>query len=60
MKVDNKLYDVKGIAAVLSISARTLWRWIQEGQFPKPDIKRDKFVRWKPETLQDWIDQEDN
>ena len=39
----------------LSISKSTLWRWIGEGNFPRPIKLGNKAVGWDQETIQEWI-----
>jgi predicted DNA-binding transcriptional regulator AlpA len=51
------LLKAEAVAAMLSIGGRTLWRWISEGAFPKPDFRRnERVVRWKRSTVEQWIE----
>lgn len=44
------------IADALTISKRQLWRWIEWGQFPPPDLRLSrKLVRWDQRTLNAWL-----
>jgi predicted DNA-binding transcriptional regulator AlpA len=43
-------------AHYLPIGARTLWRWVSCGQFPKPDVAFGGKVRlWRKQTVLAWI-----
>lgn len=46
------------VAARLALSVRTLWRMVQQGQFPAPIRYNRKLVRW-PQTVVDvWLEAE--
>ena len=48
MNLEKKLYAVRDVANVLGITPRTVWRWVENKEFPEPDIKKgDQFLRWR-------------
>lgn len=50
------LYDKAKLAQALSVSVRTLERWIASEEFPEADITRGAKLRfWKRETVVKWI-----
>jgi len=50
------MLTVEDIARVLQCSARTVRREIQMGRFPRPDVKIGSLIRWKPATVQTFLD----
>lgn len=44
------------IADLFKIGRRTLWRWISTGQFPPPDLREGRVVRWSAATVAAWAD----
>ena len=56
-----KLIDVQAVAALMSVSTRTVRRLADSGQMPRP-VKLGSLVRWRAETgdpftgVRDWID----
>lgn len=44
------------ICECLSIAQRTLQTWRQLGQFPPPDLKQGKTLRWRRATIEDWLE----
>jgi predicted DNA-binding transcriptional regulator AlpA len=51
------LWTVDDVAAFLAISPRSVWRLANEGQIPTPDLRMGRIVRWKPKTIESWLDQ---
>lgn len=49
------LMDLKDVIAVTKVCRSTLWKMVKDGRFPKP-IKLGRDLRWKPETVQSWLD----
>jgi excisionase family DNA binding protein len=55
------LLTVREVAKVLGIHVRTVWRLaamaeMNEGTFPKPVRIAKKTIRWRPETLEKYLD----
>ena len=50
------LLDAKAVAGLLSISKATLYRMIDRGDFPRPKPVSVGTVRWKRETVLQFID----
>lgn len=51
-----KLLSGKTLSELLEINIDTIHLWVREGKFPKPDIKSNRFSRWKYTTIKKWID----
>ena len=51
---DPALLTAKGVAKLLQISTRTLWRLLSAGKIISP-IKLGRSVRWRKEELMRWI-----
>ena len=50
------LVDIQGVLAVLPISSRmTLWRWIEEGKFPKPVKMHNGRNSWTVRVMRRWL-----
>jgi predicted DNA-binding transcriptional regulator AlpA len=45
------------VAFALNITVKTLDVMLSSGQFPPADFPVSKRLRWKPETLRDWIEE---
>ena len=43
--------DAKRIIDVLSISRRTLLRWVKAGKFPGPAFRVGTTLRWNPDDV---------
>ena len=42
--------NAKQVAEMLGVSVATLYRWMDEGRFPKPK-RINHTVRWDPEAI---------
>ena len=49
------LLAAKDVARRLSVSVRTIWRLVAEGQFPQPVRYSRKLVRWKASDIDRYI-----
>jgi excisionase family DNA binding protein len=49
------LLDVKVVARLLGCSTRTVWRWSDGGQMPRP-TRIGGLVRWSRASLERWLD----
>jgi prophage regulatory protein len=58
MDTDIKLYKVKQLEQILSISKSTLWQWVKQDKFPTP-IKRVGSTFWRAEDVDEWIKESD-
>ena len=51
------LWDAQAVAQALCVSQRTLWRWVESGAFPGPDLAVGaKVRRWKRAAVLAWIE----
>lgn len=51
-----ELLTAKNIADMVKIHIKTVWKWVEQGKLPAPDIQRGpKFTRWYRETIENWI-----
>lgn len=46
---------IKDIAALIGISRWTLQRWVDEGNFPAPNIVGGSLKVWRRDTVEKWI-----
>ena len=44
------------IANKLQLSRRTLARYRAQGRLPAPDYAMGRRIRWRPETIQLWLE----
>ena len=66
MKPHNEVYapsirpmlTLDDVAATLAISRRTAERLKSAGGLPRPDLHVGRMPRWKPSTIDKWIDGE--
>lgn len=42
------------------ISESTLWKWVRDGKFPKPDKLSDGVSRFEVTKIQAWLDARQN
>lgn len=54
MTAEIELLDVKGAAAILKCSSRTVYRLCDSGQMPAP-VRVGRLVRWRREIVAEWI-----
>ncbi|NLE57069.1 MAG: XRE family transcriptional regulator [Planctomycetes bacterium] len=45
-----------GVAQALGISKRLAQSWRALNILPEPDLHIGRTLRWKPSTIQDWLD----
>ncbi len=48
------LMNVKGVAEILSISPRSIWRLVSAGKMPPP-LKIGASCRWRKNDISQWI-----
>ena len=49
------LLNVRGVAQILAVSIRQVWRLHSQGLLPKP-LRIGGSVRWRQEDLAAWLD----
>lgn len=49
----SQFFTDKNVAARYQVSRPTIWRWLKEGQFPKP-VKLAGSTRWRLSDLEKW------
>lgn len=49
------LIDVQEVARLLTVSPRTVWRWLSQGELPAP-VRIGGSVRWRLGDVRRWID----
>lgn len=52
----DEFLTVRQVARRLDISPRTVWRWVAVGRFPAPLRIGPKFVRWRRDDLERYLD----
>lgn len=55
---ESMLRDIKGLAAaegILPCSRSSLWRWIREGKFPRPQKLGDRITAWRASDVAAWL-----
>ena len=52
----NGLLSPKEFARLLGIGRRTFQTWRASDKLPAPDLHVGKIIRWRPETVQRWLD----
>ena len=61
MSLSNKDIKIGEIAKILNVSRTTIYRWMEEGSFPKPvhfgDAKKNSTIRWIQEEVEEWLKQ---
>lgn len=50
-----RMINVREVAAILSISTRSVWRLVAAGELPQP-IRFGRNVRWRLEDVEAWIE----
>ena len=59
MSLSNKYIKIGEIAKILNVSRTTIYRWMEEGSFPKPvhfgDARKNSTIRWIQEEVEDWL-----
>ena len=58
---DQNYVKIGEIAEKLGVSRSTIYKWVEEKNFPSPvvfgDAKKNSTVRWLGTDIQEWIDQ---
>jgi len=54
----NRVLRTKDVCSVLGISATTLWRWRQRGEFPQPgSVPGSSICGWRAAQVEAWVNQ---
>jgi prophage regulatory protein len=53
------LLKCKEVQDTVTISRATIYRWIKEGNFPKPVRLGANMVRWKASDIEAWMMQKE-
>lgn len=53
-----RLLTIDDVAEELGVSVKTIYQWRSRHPVPygPPAIKVGKYLRWRPDTLREWID----
>lgn len=49
------LLTVGDLARILKCSERVIRYWRSKRLLPEPDVVLERMVRWRPQTVVDWI-----
>lgn len=61
MNTPSKMMKAKDVAEWLGVSESAIYKWVNEGQFPKPyklgngDARRSAS-RWSSDEVQEWLE----
>jgi len=50
-----RLIDIKEVSDITGLKRSTIYKWMNEGKFPKPLKLGEKASRWKLSSILDWI-----
>jgi prophage regulatory protein len=50
------LLSVKDVAELLSISRRSVWRYVKRGKLPRPLYLSRRLLRWRASDVQRYLD----
>lgn len=56
---DDELINADQFAALIGISKRQLYRWMQSGDVPAYDLKIGQTCRWKVSSVKAWQSQQE-
>ncbi|UAB78937.1 AlpA family transcriptional regulator [Erythrobacter sp. SCSIO 43205] len=55
-----RLIRLPEVMRQVGLGRSTIYRWMHEGQFPKPVQLGGRTVAWSQETIDQWIDERIN
>ena len=59
MSLSDKYIKIGEIAKILNVSRTTIYRWMEEGSFPKPvhfgEARKNSTIRWIQEEVEEWL-----
>ena len=50
-----KILRMADVVAVTGVSRRTIYRWFNKGEFPKPVKLGSHHIGWRNGDVQDWL-----
>ena len=57
-----KFYRLRNLArgakgeGLLPVSGATIWRWVKDGNFPKPIRMGNRCTAWKKSDIDEWME----
>ena len=54
---DDRLLKVLELTEFLGVAHSTLYKWVEEGTFPKPYKMGKKSVRWRLSEVEQWLEE---
>ena len=51
-----ELYRIKTLSQKLDMGVSTIWKMVNEGNFPQPIKLGAKHTAWRSEDVQEWMD----
>ena len=51
------LIRIRKMAELIGCSRTTLYRWVQEGRFPKPLMQGTRTIGWRKSQYDNWIEE---
>ena len=51
----SRLITINDVAERVGVSKRTVYRWINEGNFPTPMELSARIRKWTEQEVEDWI-----
>jgi prophage regulatory protein len=52
----SELYRIKTLSQKLDMGVSTIWKMVNEGNFPQPIKLGVKHTAWRSEDVQEWMD----
>lgn len=57
MKASKSLIMRKAeLAEKLGVSSTTIWRWVNEGELPKPITLGPRIIGWEVTVIEQWLE----
>lgn len=53
--MNEKLLRLKQVVELTNLSKATIWRWVRDGQFPKPIKITNRVTVWKSNDIEAYI-----
>ena len=52
---DDTLLTQREVTELLSVTARTIQRWLANGDFPPPIKLSNRIIRWRRDDIDSWL-----